>query len=74
MDDLEKFLMKIVFLILWLIVLLPFNFLFIFAWNHSLTELWPHVVPNIGYWQGYLLLLVLRNLFPLNYYIIKNEV
>jgi len=43
---------------------LPLNLLFTFAWNHSLTELWPNVVPEIGYWQGYLLIVVASFIFP----------
>ena len=46
------------------VIAFPMNFIFTFAWNHSLTELWPDTVPNIGYWQGYLLLLVFRFIFP----------
>ncbi|MEE9584762.1 MAG: hypothetical protein V3W51_04695 [Candidatus Brocadiales bacterium] len=43
--------------------LLVLNFLFIFAWNHSLYELFD-VVPKIGYWQGYLLLTVAGFILP----------
>ncbi len=43
---------------------LVLNFLFCYAWNHSLRELWPETIPALTYWQGYLLLVVANMVLP----------
>ena len=46
------------------VFLFPMTFLFAYAWNHSIHELWPLAVPFIHYWQAYLLLIVVSFLVP----------
>lgn len=55
-----------------MLISLPMNFLFIFAWNHSLTELWV-AIPHLSYWQGYLLLTVASFLVPYNVFVLENK-
>ena len=47
-----------------MLLLFPMTFLFTYAWNHSLVELWPPLFPFMGYWHGYLLLTVASFIFP----------
>ena len=47
-----------------LLTFLPLAAILDYCWDHTLLEWWPEVVPDISYWQSYLVLILVSLVFP----------